>query len=315
MAPKPGPSGPSISRIASSRYPQHNRQPPEYTYPVVHERLKPTTKTKVANKDQITITPTVSTVNNNDSDIPEPMQSDSDDTVIYPVPTTLAIKNTMQASPKGKLKTTFYGVRKPGTNQDQKRKWNYKCSSCDANYPNQSLLNNHFKASHPPVTCDICDLSFNMPSTLARHRYVRGELKFFCSNCNKGFPFAKDRNRHLISHKQIKSHFCVHPGCKKGFFNKHDLTKHAQIHDKKNWNCPQCEYSSPDQRNLKAHMCVHSDLKPYLCTKCLQLFKYHIQLVRHQSNSESSCYDSAKYGTDNKETAKSEPKRLDSPAF
>ena len=87
--------------------------------------------------------------------------------------------------PKGSLKTKFYGVKKPSGDGVKKRKRNYKCPECPQSYPNQSLLNNHYKAEHPLVNCPTCDLSFNTPSTLARHKYTHGELKFRCTECNK----------------------------------------------------------------------------------------------------------------------------------
>ena len=127
--------------------------------------------------------------------------------------------------------------------------------------------------------------------------YVNGKLKFFCDECKKGFPFKKDCDWHLIHHKKVKLHFCVKPGCGKCFFNAHDLKKHLKIHNKKTWNCPQCQYIPPDERNLKALMGVNSELKPHLCLKCLKLFIYHTQLVNHQSNPKMSCYNSEKYGT------------------
>ena len=211
---------------------------------------------------------------------------------------------TNDGAPKGSLKTKFYGVKKPGNDVKPKRKRNYSCPQCPQSYPNQSLLNMHYKAEHPPVTCPKCNLSFNMPSTLARHMYIHRELKFICAECKKGFPFEKDHERHMIHHKKIKSHFCVKPGCGKGFFNAHDLKKHAKIHDKKTWSCLQCQYTSPDEQNLKAHMRVHSDLKLYLCLKCLTLFKYHMQLVRHQNNLDMCCYDKEKYGSKKRDPGK-----------
>ena len=155
--------------------------------------------------------------------------------------------------------------------------------------------------------CGKCNLTFNTPSTLAWQMYVHGELKYFCKDCNKGFPFKKDRDKHSISHKKVKSHFCVKPGCDKDFFNGHDLKKHVKVHDKKSWKCPQWKYSTSNERNLKAHMRVHSDLKPFLCLKCLELFKYHVQLIRHQSNPDLSCFDQEKYSktTDGKKSFRS----------
>ena len=274
-------SGPSVELIASCRYPQRNRRKPTYTYPVIQDQLKQSTDSDPPPSFDRAVDDGVT-----DTDKPENKREPSEN----------AKGDESIPKPKGALQTTFYGVKKTRTDKLQKRKWSYQCPVCSNSYPNQSLLNNHYKDSHPPITCKICSLTFNTPSTLARHMYVHGELKFFCKDCNKGFPFEKDRDKHAISHKKVKSHFCIKLGCDKGFFNEHDLKKHVKVHDKKSWNCPQCKYSTLDEQNPKAHMRVHSDLKPDLCLKCLQLFKYHVQLVRHQSNPDISCSDKDKYG-------------------
>ena len=42
-----------------------------------------------------------------------------------------------------------------------------------------------------------------------------------------------------------------------------------------------CDYTTIDERNLKAHRRAHSNLKSYMCPCCLQLFKYHTQYKHH----------------------------------
>ena len=69
----------------------------------------------------------------------------------------------------------------------------------------------------------------------------------------------------------------------KDFFMKSDLTKHEKIHLKVTWKYTQCDYRTIDKCNLKAHRWCHSNLMPYMCTKCLKLFHYHTQWKRHKS--------------------------------
>ena len=52
--------------------------------------------------------------------------------------------------PKGAPRTTFYGVKKSQIEKGHKRKQNYKCLVCEISYPNQSLLNSHYKENHAP---------------------------------------------------------------------------------------------------------------------------------------------------------------------
>ena len=221
-------SGPSEECIQSSRYPQRNHNPPKYTYPVVQKQLKRDEKHDVTESDSRS-SDNAEPLNQSD-ELPSKHDTDTD----AMIPVSEPQDTTNDVAPKGSLKTKFYGLKIPGngTKTKRKRKRNYQCQQCPQSYPNQSLLNNHYKAEHPPVTCPKCSLSFNMPSTLAGHLYVHSELKFTCKECK---------------HKKIKSHFCVKPGCGKGFFNVYALKKHAKIHDKKIWNCLQCQYTLLDE--------------------------------------------------------------------
>ena len=106
-------------------------------------------------------------------------------------------------------------------------------------------------------------------------------LDYPCTHCDKSFPFDSDLKQHLNTHRTIKSFKCESAGCKKSYFSKGELTKHAETHKKISWSCELCSYTNKDKRNLKAHMRVHSNLKPYMCVNCLELFRYDTQLRRH----------------------------------
>ena len=128
----------------------------------------------------------------------------------------------------------------------------------------------------------MCNETFSTPSALHRHHYKHKDLRYACSKCGKSFPFSSDHNNHEISHHKVKMHHCIHPGCDKSYLCKGELMAHALTHKKgRLYRCHLCKYTSPDQRNLKAHMRVHSNLKRYLCTHCSKLFRCDTQLRRH----------------------------------
>ena len=68
---------------------------------------------------------------------------------------------------KGKLDIEIKGRRKP------KFKRKYKCpfTGCAETRYSRSDLNDHYKATHPAVRCNSCDIRFLTPSTLERHSY------------------------------------------------------------------------------------------------------------------------------------------------
>ena len=97
-----------------------------------------------------------------DSDHPEQDVSDSDPIPYVPEPTPLQFEELKQDnSPpvtKGKLVTKTFGVKKPCKNTSGRK---YKCTKCKDVYDSIALLNKHFKDTHPPLCCKICDKHVN----------------------------------------------------------------------------------------------------------------------------------------------------------
>ena len=288
-------SEPSKERQDARRYNLRKLKQLNYTYSIVPEK-----STQPAESDTDT----------------EPSIS-SDDTIIDTNATVDNTKDDEQKpspkAPKGKFVTETFGI-KNNTLPDniigkKARKRNYYCSgsSCDKVFDKMSLLNQHYKSSHEPVSCHFCGLTFNTLSTLQRHLYVHKELKYPCPHCEHKFPFESDLNVHVIKHESDRQVKCKE--CSKLFFMKGDMIKHEQVHKKIVWKCSLCTYETYDKRNLKAHQCRHSNLKPYLCTYCLKLFRYPEQLKRHCSK---PCNNSPPKDADSSSKSR---RRSDSPEY
>ena len=93
------------------------------------------------------------------SESEQPEDSDAD-TVIYTPPPNPPCKK--ETTIECKVKTTTYGIKK----QRSHRIRNYYCEKCDSVFTKSSALNDHYKKSHAPVTCKICNKHFSVPSTL-----------------------------------------------------------------------------------------------------------------------------------------------------
>ena len=210
---------------------------------------------------------------------------------------------------KCKLKTRTIGLKR---RQKRKSTRKYKCPNCASIHDSIALLNAHYKSSHPPVKCEECSLFFNTPSTRSRHMYKHINVDHSCTKCDKKFPFESDLSLHMNKHRTVKSFKCKSPGCKKSYYSKGELDKHTETHKNIDWNCELCTYSSKDKRNLKAHMRVHSNLKPYMCEKCTKLFCYDTQLRRHWM---LPCDKEEKASVKNADSDRIKPKRSRSPSF
>ena len=203
-----------------------------------------------------------------------PHEAESDVTPNIPVPKAKQQKNDNDSESKGVLAVQSYTLKKV------KKVRKYKCRICGEVCDSAHLLTVHHHSSHGILYCDQCTKAFNNPTSLERHRYQHKQLKFICK-CGAKFAFESQLKTHSIVHRKTPEHHCVYPTCGKSFKNKGDLKRHAEEHTKPEHQCPDCNYSNKDVRNLESHRRQHNDIKPYQCVKCCEQFKYNSQYRRH----------------------------------
>ena len=162
----------------------------------------------------------------------------------------------------------------------------FKCQICKFICHSEKERNNHHKDNHGPLTCAVCNEGFDTLSGLHRHKYHHTDLKFTCETCRERFPFESQLRDHRVKHLMNRGHSIFAKDCGRSFKNKSSLIRHIRVHDGKTYPCPEegCMYSSNTERNLKAHMIVHTDTHPYSCLHCGQAFKHHTQMTRHINN-------------------------------
>ena len=132
----------------------------------------------------------------------------------------------------------------------------FKCQTCSYVCHSEKERNQHHKDKHGLLTCAVCNEVFNTPSGLHRHKYRHTDRKFTCETCGDQYPFESQLKDHRIKHLRGKGHTCFTNNCGKAFKNKSSLTRHLKSHEGKLFTCPEkgCNYSNPDERNLKSHM-------------------------------------------------------------
>ena len=183
--------------------------------------------------------------------------------------------------PDAKKKKTFvtveYKLKRKYVNTSRK----FPCEKCRTIFYSQREVNEHFRTSHLPVQCDMCEKTFDTPAAMIKHRYHHYEYMHECDHCGKGFHFESQLREHLWVHQAQGDWTCFRPKCGKRFKRKSKLNAHLIAHNKKEYKCDECAYSNTDPRNLRAHQRRHSDKKPFLCPKCGKGFKWVQQRKRH----------------------------------
>ena len=71
--------------------------------------------------------------------------------------------------------------------------------------------------------------------------------------------------------------------CGKMYKSLNELNKDVLKHSSMVWDCDakNCEYSTNDIRNLRAHKEKHLEIRGFKCKPCAKYFKYFMQLKQH----------------------------------
>ena len=122
-----------------------------------------------------------------------------------------------------------------------------KCKMCTEIFGSVKDLNIHHKQDHGIVRCEKCEKYFSTQSSLDKHSYTHGELKFNCELCGKCFSFESRLDQHMLVHINNKLS-CPKKSCDKQFKSIGDLNRHVRSHTKGGWHyCDHCDYKNKDK--------------------------------------------------------------------
>ena len=225
-----------------------------------------------------------------DTYIPTDEGAESDTTVIYwPLTDESDLDHAKLDSPilsttcKSRQKPTFY-INWHGIRRRKPRYW-FKCkvSTCDSTFSTIHGWNFHHSYVHRSIIlkCEICGWKFTSPSTHHAHKSAHVPWTNICTICSKAFLFKSGLRQHMTVHIKQKHHRCFAGNCKRSYKWASELNHHVKMHVDRKHQCPDCDYSSREERLYKCHLKKHIDDFKYRCTYCDFKTKWPTPFKRH----------------------------------
>lgn len=163
----------------------------------------------------------------------------------------------------------------------------FNCTECDAFFKSSASLISHQRVKHPKkdcwYSCSVCPVKYNQKWRLDSHMKVHNDDRpFVCSICSSRFKRKVELHGHEKRHRRTFQ--CL--DCKEMFDTKfklrrHNLSKHL-MEKQFQYECSLCTLAFSTQTNLRLHMTVHDDSKPFKCNYCSMAFKRKEGLRCHE---------------------------------
>ncbi|XP_070203722.1 gastrula zinc finger protein XlCGF57.1-like [Littorina saxatilis] len=177
-----------------------------------------------------------------------------------------------------------------------KRKREYLCHTCGANFTDKTTFTMHVQSHGVGVevkkfVCQHCPYATNNKFYFKIH--MRGQHSaeprprpHVCELCGKTFVFKGVLEQHKqymhVKDKVFQCHLCP-----KFFYRRQGLARHVRTHSgQRPWVCGQCGQGFTVKYNLKVHERLHSGERPYQCKQCDAAFAQKNSLNVHMKKHE-----------------------------
>lgn len=165
------------------------------------------------------------------------------------------------------------------------------CKKCDKKFDTRKRLSQHMKTHEEKAKfiCDKCGKIYQNQYNLENHKssqhgeYLEENQSVYkCRLCSEKFTNRTDLFTHMKNHPAMEPQQLLCDTCGKCFKSSHNLKSHIKIHlDIRPFGCTLCPKRFRTRLVLKQHMHVHTGIKEFLCNICAASFAKNDSLRLH----------------------------------
>lgn len=161
------------------------------------------------------------------------------------------------------------------------------CPQADIIFRQYKLFQRHVESAHgvPAFRCPHCEHRSKTLALSRDHMLTHTDIKRFpCSDCSKTFRTSDQQRSHAMVHKDPDK---VCDICGRAFKQRNVLHQHRRRHFPKTLICPHdgCEKRFSCSQNMRFHVRIHTQQRPYRCEICQSSFLRHHHYQKHLKTS------------------------------
>lgn len=185
-----------------------------------------------------------------------------------------------------------------------------KCYICNSSWEGTDAVLSHLMVAHisDSLQCKECNVSFGRAPEYNNHlaKHDPEVRPFKCDHCPLRFAKASGRTIHTNLHHsrnvvdktpkpRPRNYMCS--TCGRAYRDKGELNRHEKVqHGGEAFvTCSTCKKSFASMRNLKRHLLIHRNEKPYVCKHCGVSYRQSQNLLDHMNEKHSEGPPELKY--------------------